>query len=423
MSEIHSRLQELTKPPSSRRSTTPVKRASQVGGASTATRPKSQSSYPTSKEELNKSEEMASRRASAYKPRRPAPTKPAPARPAPGKPTNNTSTFPRSKGKGTYSNSQEEPLVIANNENLYDNEPQVGVASGQSYTNKPKTSKSDNKRNKPQESAGGQGSQAKKDGQVQLSSYKRQSDSTEALLSKSLQSNDRGAKKTTPSTATTKSKSLSRHDPLGAKKNQPATKKTETAAATKKPVKYSARNLERNKRELPRLREMEQAVQDEQAMADEEDDFILEPPQRFSQDDDLETEEPVVPLSKPQARRESNIERKIQAKKSGKFLNRMNTPSNLALPNNNDDDDDYDDIVTPKPDNTDHDYDDILLPEDVDQDVVLPNEGWESDDGEEEYRFDESNNGFDHDYDEPEAMEEDELPEVVYDEDVAALIW
>lgn len=438
MSEVHNQLQELT---NSTRKSTPVKRASQVGGIAKATRPKSQSFYPSPREESNESEEpsrRATQSSAAYKPRRPAPSKPA--RPAPGRPTSHTATFPRSKGKGGNLNSQEEPLVISNTASLDDDEPRVGVVSGRSDTTKPKTDVSDKRSNasKPQGgmSAGrGQTSQARK--KPTLSSYKHRTDSTEALLtdkSSARAANERGTKKTTPSsTGASKSKSLSRQDPLAAKKKTAttATKKTET---TKKPVKYSARHSslepDRNQRELPHLTEMHQAVQDEQAMNDEDEDFILDPPQRFSQDDDLEEVEPVIPTNKPQARdvhldarRESNVERKIRLKKVGKSLNRQNTPSNLGPPDSNDD---HDDI--PKPDATDHDYDDVGPPEPEDvahdyDDVVLPNTGWESgEEDEEEYRFDRSDNAFDQDYDEPEAME-DELPEVVYDEDVAALIW
>ena len=332
-------------------------------------RPKSQSFLPTAPREEATNDDTL-KRTSQYKPRRAAPTKPAPSRPAPGRPNKNTSTFPRSI-KGRSGSSQEEPLVISNTASL--DEPKV---------------------------SGGK-KLAKKD-----QMYKKKTESTEDLLTESLSANDRGTTKTTP-----KSRSISRHDPLVAKKKT-AAKTTETADKRVNRSTHSDRNI----RETPPLKEMNQALQDDQAMTEDDYDFILDPPQTFSQDDDLEEEphnatggathfQDISDTDKPQMRgvppsddrRWSNIERKIHGKKSGnKILSRTKTP--VSLEPTGDDDYDYVDDIQP---GDDDDYDDV---------IIQPNQPWQND--EEEYPFDE--------YDEPEAMEESNT---VYDEEVAALIW
>ena len=398
MSELHSQLKDLTNPSSNNRrsttptSTTPTRHTPQ--GKATTTRSKSQSFLPiTPREEATNDDTL--KRTSQYKPRRAAPSKPAPSRPAPGRPNNYTSTFPRSI-KGRSGDSQEEPLVISNTASLDDDE-------------QPKVSTS----------VSGGRKLAKKD-----PTYKKKTESTEALLTESLSPNDRGTTKTTHSTAA-KSKSISRYDPLAAKKKTPA----KTSGTAEKRVNKSTHSMEpdRNRRELPHLKEMNQALQDNQAMADGEDDFILDPPQKFSQED-LEIEEPqnatggalhfqdISEDNEPlrgappsnERRRWSNMERKIQGKKlGGKILSRQKTPANLGP----DDDNDYDDVILPQLD--DNVYDDIIPPNPpADNDYV------DMDD----YPFDESEDGF-NDYDMPEAMEEDKLPNTVYDEEVAALIW
>lgn len=381
MSQIHSQLQVLTNQPAGRRMTTP-NRVSHDGAPTI--RPKSQT-FITPHDEAAKDDTLKR----SYKPRRAAPTKPAPSRPAPGHPNNYTATFPRSKGT-----SQEEPLIISNDASLDDNIPTVGMASGRSQANR-----------------------------VKEFTSKKKMGSKETLLSNS-------SEKRTAQSSGSRSKLLVHGDPFARKP---------TAGKITEPLKKSSikrskplsMEPDRNRRELPHPKEMNQAVEDEHAIAKTDDDFILEPPQKFSQSslDDLEEEgshgamggydldiRPQMKGATPTNKKQelSTIERKIHEKKLGnKILSRTKTPAALAIPSIDDNDydvidDDFDDVPIPQGD----DYDDLMTPpgEDDCDDVIIPNPSHD-----EMYQYD--------DYDEPEALEEDELPDVVYDEEVAALIW
>jgi len=194
--------------------------------------------------------------------------------------------------------------------------------------------------------------------------------------------------------------------------NERAKKKPAQSTAASKPkvtkqeIGHKKKPGEGRRNELPLPREMSEALHEDQAMA--EDDFILEPPQKFSQSslDDL-TPPPRPRLQfqdisddedKPKGgyranRKLSSMEQKIKAKK--KVLNRQETPA-------------------------------------VENNMTLENPAWESDENQSDEfdnqsdEFGNQSDEFDNqsdEFDERGAMEEDELPSVVYDEDIAALIW
>ena len=246
--------------------------------------------------------------------------------------------------------------------------------------------------------------------------------STEKLISDSPPDSDEGGTRKPPRYSDGKTKATDKPKSTKSTKtashsDQKKKKKPAEKSSSERRLKRSAPVSEPHKVQSPPPQETKEVVQEEQPAADNEDDFILEPPPRFSQEDELEEEfqgavgggvsgpglhfedlsdeEDIrwPPQKVTEERRESNIERKIREKKSGgKILQRQVTPA-------------------------------FLSPEETKalrEDLGLPDPTWESDEGD---QFDENEYVFDDDFNEREAMEEDDLPNVVLDEDEAALIW
>lgn len=461
MDTIYSKLQDLknVKPAERRLSKTnggsTPRKISQGGGPVTGGRPKSQSLYTI---ESPAHPDGTIRRSSAgqpYKPRRPAPKKPTPYS------ETGTATFPRMKGR---KDNVEEPLVISNPANIQDNiihEEEAPVALDTNKGQESKTKKGDLSR--------------------------KRTDSTEAVLLSSTGSfprpnEDGPTYKTTP-TYTESPKCDPKHvqarnDTAKSKLSQEsdhATSKSRTLDTVFK-LDQTGSNVmssshvvmdlslpDYDDNELPLPQEMVQAVHDERVMGERtEDDFILDPPQKFSQSsfDDIDGEDDLVgvaggvasglsfqfdpdepdtsqdPLTEqamggapfggreynghyvpsdsppdilpPSERRQTKPKDKTKRKKKKKYgdtkiIKRQKTPANLE--------------PAPGDEYTTSEQEQVASA------MGLPNPVWSIDNRNELGEFDdEFGNQFD-EIDQLDAMEEDELPNVVLDEDVAALIW
>ena len=478
MATIYSRLQDLKNvtPTERRLSKTngpSPRRISQGGGPVSGGRSKSQS---TSTLQSPTHHDSAQRRSSAgqpYKPRRPAPKKPTP------NSHTGMATFPRTRGR---KDNVEEPLVISNLANIEDNiihEEEAPVAIDTNKEKEVKTKKKGDLIRKRTESTeallSSTGSLSHpNEGGVDanpLPAYKTTPTYTEShtLDPKPVTSTPKDKSKSVE-TDHTKSKSRIQDPAFEGTENQNVGN-----TLTSSPIAMDLSLPDYDDNELPLPQDMVQAVRDEQAMGEgPEDSFILDPPQRFSQSsfDDIVGEEDLVGVamgvasgisfqfdpdepdtsqdqlaeqamggapygdreytsyldsptdnSRPSDRRHSKPKDKTKTKKkkSGdkRIVRRQKTPANLAqefaMPPENE-------FTTSDRGQTDPEGSSALA-------TGLPNPLWSTDNENEFYQYDEFGSQFDEfgnqfdEFDKRDAMEEDELPNVVLDEDVAALIW
>ena len=480
MATIYSRLQDLkTVTPTERRLSKTngpsPRRISQGGGPISGGRSKSQSTST-----LQIHHDSAQRRSSAgqpYKPRRPAPKKPTP------NSQTGMATFPRTRGR---KDNVEEPLVISNPANIEDNiihEEEAPVAIDTNKEREVKTKKKGDLIRKRTESTeallASIGSLSHpNEGEFDanpLPAYKTTPTYTDShtVDPKHVKAVTSTPKDKSKSVETDHTKSKSRiQDPVfeGTELNQNVGNTLRSS-----PIAMDLSLPDYDDNELPLPQDMVQAVRDEQAMGEgPEDSFILDPPQRFSQSsfDDIVGEDDFVGVaggvasgisfqfdpdepdtsqdqlaeqamggapygdreytgyldsptdnSRPSERRHSKPKDKTKTKrkKSGdkRIVRRQKTPANLAqefamLPEN--------EFTTSDRGQTDPEGSSALA-------TGLPNPLWSTDNENEFYQYDEFGSQFDEfgnqfdEFDKRDAMEEDELPNVVLDEDVAALIW